>query len=268
MAANPFIGIFRTKEEAFYFKNSQINTQYAFEGVQLLPNNESSYIQLTETTSGLVIEDWQVNVVDLCNETTTDITDYFTVESTTTDDDGSPQLYWSLTSVPYDFGYNLIYLEITQSEGETFYTNPFMITDVESEKTTQCHYKAIDDDYYQSIGLRFWFKDEGLQSELVTYTELSTNNIVTQSVASTDLYYFETERIPRSLCINIVKMLSSGVLYLDNIRGYLVEIPDFNDRISQENFTYINFTISPNSDDTYSGLADYSDTFYSTDYDV
>jgi hypothetical protein len=33
------------------------------------------------------------------------------VDRLTNDLDGAP--YWSLTDVPFDFGYNLIYLEIT-----------------------------------------------------------------------------------------------------------------------------------------------------------
>ena len=153
MAVTPFINIFRTKEEAFYFKNSQINTQFIFKGVQLLPNNSSKYIQVTETPDGIDLEDWQVSVVDLCKGTKTDVTDYFFVDSLTNSLDGSPQLFWSLTNVPFDFGYRLVYLEINQLIGETFYSSPFLLTEIESEKTSQFHYKDSKDDIYQSIGL-------------------------------------------------------------------------------------------------------------------
>jgi hypothetical protein len=60
---NPFINILRTKQEALYFKNSQINT-FIFKGVQLLPNNPRKYIQVTNTPLGIDLEDWQVNAVD------------------------------------------------------------------------------------------------------------------------------------------------------------------------------------------------------------
>jgi hypothetical protein len=50
--------------------------------------------------------------------------------------------------VPFDFGYNLIYLEITQAIGETFYSSPFMITEIESEKTSQFHYKQSKDSVF------------------------------------------------------------------------------------------------------------------------
>lgn len=73
MAVTPFINIFRTKEEAFYFKNSQINTQFIFKGVQLLPNNSAKYIQVTSTPDGIDLEDWTVKAVDLCKGIKTDI---------------------------------------------------------------------------------------------------------------------------------------------------------------------------------------------------
>ena len=134
---SPFINLFRSKEEAFYFKNSQINTQFIFKGVQLLPNNTAKYIQVTDTPNGIDLEDWTVNIVDLCKGTKTDVTDYFFVDSLTNSLNGSPQLYWSLTNVPFDFGYSLVYLEIEQAVGELFYSTPFLLTNIEHEKTTQ-----------------------------------------------------------------------------------------------------------------------------------
>jgi hypothetical protein len=62
----------------------------------------------------------------LCTGVKTDITSTF-VDRLTNDLDGAPQFYWSLTDVPFDFGYNLIYLEINQLLGN-FYTSPFMLT--------------------------------------------------------------------------------------------------------------------------------------------
>ena len=100
----PVINIYRTKEEAFYFENSPINTQYIFKGVQLLPNNRLKYVQITNTPNGINLEDWTVYVVD-CKGTKTDITSSFLVESLTNSDNGNPQLYWSLKNIPFDFGW-------------------------------------------------------------------------------------------------------------------------------------------------------------------
>jgi len=227
MAVKPFINIFRTKDEAFYFKNSQINTQFIFKGVQLLPNNASKYIQVTETPDGIDLEDWTVNVVDLCKGTKTDVTAYFFVDSLTNDLDGAPQLYWSLTNVPFDFGYRLVYLEIAQLIGETFYSSPFLLTNIESEKTTQFHYKDNKDDVYQSVGIQTWFLDEDKKTELTTYYEVSTRNTVSQAIKTNYLQKFRTELLPKSVLILLTYLLESPVLYVNYIRCSLFEAIDF-----------------------------------------
>jgi len=262
----PFINIFRTKEEAFYFKNSQVNTQFIFKGVQLLPNNAAKYIQVTETPDGIDLEDWQVNVVDLYKGNKTDITDYFFVDSLTNDLDGSPQLYWSLTNIPFDFGYRLVYLEINQNIGETFYSTPFLITSIESEKTTQFHYKDNKDDVYQSIGLQAWFLDEDKKTELTTYYEVSTKNTVSKAVKTNKIELFRTEMMPKNVIILLTYLLESPVLYVDSIRCNLFEAIDIPEKNSQENFQTVDFSLSPNYKDNFFGLADYSGVDYGSDY--
>jgi hypothetical protein len=269
MAVKPFINLFRTKEEAFYFKNSQINTQFIFKGVQLLPNNASKYIQVTSTPDGIDLEDWTVNVVDLCTGTKTNITPYFFVDSLTNDLDGSPQLYWSLTNVPFDFGYKLVYLEITQLVGEFFYSSPFMLTDIESEKTSQFHYRDNKDDVYQSIGLQSWFNDDDKKTELTTYYEVSTKNTVSQAIKTNLIEKHTTELMPKTMLILLTFLLESPMVYLNNIRCSLFEAIDLPEKVSQENFASIDFMVSPNYNDTFFGLADYSGIDYgSLDYDT
>jgi len=269
MAVTPFINIFRTKEEAFYFKNSQINTQFIFKGVQLLPNNASKYIQVTETPNGIDLEDWTVFAVDLCKGTKTEITPYFFVDSLTNSIDGSPQLFWSLTNVPFDFGYRLIYLEINQSLGETFYSSPFLLTDIESEKTTQFHYKDNKDDVYQSIGLQSWFFDEDKRTELTTYYEVSTKNTVSQAIKTNYLQKFRTELMPKSVLVLFTYLLESPILYVNYIRCSLFEAIEIPEKTAQENFNSIDFSLSPNFNDNFFGLADYNGIDYgSADYNT
>jgi len=269
MAVTPFINIFRTKEEAFYFKNSQINTQFIFKGVQLLPNNASKYIQVTETPNGIDLEDWTVFAVDLCKGAKTEITPYFFVDSLTNSIDGSPQLFWSLTNVPFDFGYRLIYLEINQSLGETFYSSPFLLTDIESEKTTQFHYKDNKDDVYQSIGLQSWFFDEDKRTELTTYYEVSTKNTVSQAIKTNYLQKFRTELMPKSVLVLFTYLLESPVLYVNYIRCSLFEAIEIPEKTAQENFNSIDFSLSPNFNDNFFGLADYNGIDYgSADYNT
>ena len=266
----PFINLYRTKKEAFYFKNSPINTQYIFKGVQLLPNNPAKYIQVTDTPYGIDLEDWTVNVVNLCTGEKTNITPYFFVDSITNALDGSPQLYWSLTNVPFDLGYNLIYLEIYEAlGGEFFYSTPFMLTDIESEKTSQFHYKDSKDDVYQSISLQAWFDEENKQTELTTYYELSTRNTVTQAIKTSDIEIFRTELMPKSVLINLTYVLESPILYVNYIRNSLFEAIELPKKISQENFAEIDFSLSPNYNDNFFGLGDYNGIDYeSIDYNT
>lgn len=243
--------------------------QFIFKGVQLLPNNTAKYIQVTDTPYGIDLEDWTVNIVDLCKGTKTDVTDYFFVDSLTNSLDGAPQLFWSLTNVPFDFGYRLVYLEIEQAVGELFYSTPFLLTDYESEKVTQFHYKDSNEDVYQSIGLQTWFDEEDKKTELTTYYEVSTKNTVSQAIKTSKIELFRTELMPKSVVIGLTYLLESPILYVNYIRNSLFEAIDLPKKTSQENFIEIEYILSPNYNDTFFGQPDYLGIDYGTmDYNI
>jgi hypothetical protein len=268
MTVDPFINLFRSKQEAFYFKNSQINTQFIFKGVQLLPNNTSKYIQVTKTPDGIDLEDWQVTVVNLQNSTKTDITEYFFVDSLTNDLDGAPQLYWSLKNVPFDFGYELVYLEVNQVIGETFYSTPFLLTEIESEKTSQFHYRENKDEVYQSIGLQAWYLDSDKKTELTTYYEVSTRSTVSKAIQTNQIEMFRTELMPKSVLINFTFLLESPVLYVNSLRSSLFEAIDLPKKESQENFASFDFQISQDENSNFFEINDYNGIDYGTDYNT
>ena len=240
----PVINIFRTEAEALTFKNSPVNSFYRFNGVQLLPNNEIPYVQVTNTPLGLNLEDWTVYAVDLRTNVEQDITDSFNVDSLTNSDNGNPQLYWSLTNVPIDFGYNLIYLRIEQALGETFYSQSFMLTDYRKEYTTQFHYKERKGDVMQSIGIKTWFRQEKEETELSTYFELSTQLTVTEAIKvnETEIYY--TEQMSIDQLKKLAMILRSPYCYIDGYRAYLYKALEIPDLKSSENFAQINFQVS------------------------
>jgi hypothetical protein len=269
MTVSPFINIFRTKQEAFYFKNSQINTKFIFEGVQLLPNNTAKYIQITNTLGGINLEDWQVNIVNINTEVKTDVTAYFFVDSLTNSLDGSPQLYWSLTNVPFDFGYELVYLEINQLIGETFYSTPFTLTNNDSERVSQFHYKESKADVYQSIGLQVWYLESDKKTELTTYYEVSTKATVSKSIKTSNLEIFRSELMDKSTLILLTYLLESPVLFLNNQRYSLYEAIDLPRKTSQENFGFIEFNLSVSNAKTFFNIADYKGIDYGTaDYNI
>lgn len=248
----PIINLYRTKQEAFYFKNSQRNSFYDFSGVHLLPNNQIAYSQITNTTGGIVLEDWSVKMIGSCSNITQDISDYFKIEKLTNSTNGSQQFYWSILNVPFDFGDELVYLEVSQTFGETFYSNLFLFTEEDSELTTMFHYKDRKLDEYQSISFKTWFREENYKEERETYYELSTQNTVTHSVKQHELDVYHTEKFAKSQLIQLAKVLGSSYLYVNLIRAYLYEPLDIPNLTLQENYTKVSsYSLSFNKNDIY-----------------
>lgn len=249
---NPVINLFRTLPEAMYFKNSQINTQFIFSGVQLLPNNSQKYIQVTNTPNGINLEDWTVKVMSVCSdEELGDVTDNFMVESLTNSDNGNPQFVWSLTNIAQDFGWKLIYLKITQAVGETFYSQPFRITSIDSEKTAQFNYKFRETDQIQSIGFTAWYDDEDLLQEQTTYYEESTQSWVTASMEQGEIEYWRTELMHKTLLKKLKEILGLPFVYINNVRASLKEVPEIPRKTSQENFSEMSFVVNFHPDDVF-----------------
>lgn len=250
---NGLINLYRNLNDALSFENSQINAFYSFTGVHLLPNNTVKYVQRTNVTDGIHLEDWTVYGVKSCSGEKIDITESFMVESIVNDDNGDEQIFWSLENVTTDFGYGLIYLEIHQSLGETFYSTPFYLTNEYAELTTQFHYKSKKIDKFQSLGFQCWFRQNNKQTELTNYYEISTKTTVTQTVKSNKTKKFQTELLGVDTLIYLSDILESAFLYVDNKRAYLFEAVQIPTLTSQENFGNFMFELSVNNNDVFSG---------------
>jgi len=251
-----------------YFKNSQINRHFIFTGVQLLPNNLNKYIQITNTPGGLNLSDWTVKVFSVCGEELGDITNSFTVESLTNSDNGNPQFIWSLQDIQIDFGWKLIYMEITQAVGETFYSQPFKITRINEEKTAQINYKYRETDEIQSIGFQTWFKDEDLLQELTTYYEESTQSWVSASMQQGEVEYWCTELMPKYLLMKLKKILGLPFVYINNVRASLKEAPDLPKKIAEENFAQMEYTVNFHPNDVYAEPEISNGDFLGSDFDT
>lgn len=246
MYIEPLINLFQTKEEAFYFRNSWLNQFYDFKGIQLLPNNPIKYIQATQTTNGIELEDWTVFAVDLCSGEKTDITDSFFVEALYNSDNGDNQIIWSLQNINFDGSNDLIYLEVNQAVGQTYYSNPFLITDFDSEKTELFHYRNNKYEWMQSIQVRTWFRQSNQLKELTQYYEISTRNTVTQAIKQNYLNMYESELIDIDTLIKISNLLTAPYLYVNLVRSYIFESVEIPKLANRENFGKITFNISPN----------------------
>lgn len=249
---NPVIGIYKSLSEAMYFKNSQRNRFYSFEGVQLIPNNPNKYIQVTNAAGGIHLEDWTVKAMSMCGEELGDITESFLVEPIEVNsDDGSPQFIWSLKNIPLDFGFDLIYMKITQAVGDTFYSQPFKITAEESDKVCQIDYKYKRTDQIQSIGWTAWFDEDDLLQELESYYETSTKSWVTAALEEGKIEYWKTEKMPKSAMIQLKQILGLPYVYINSVRASLKEAPELPRKVSQENYGYMSFTINFHPNDVF-----------------
>lgn len=247
----PVINLYRTKDEAFHFKNSQINNYYLFGGVQLLPNNPNAYIQVTDTPNGIDLEDWVVKVFTIDDSVSHDITAQFNVIGLTNSVNGDPQIIWELKNVPFDMGYRLVYLEVQQVLGEFFYSNPFMLTNIYSEKTTQFHYREKKTDVYQSIGFKTWFRQYDEKIELQTYYETSTQHTVTQSIQVNYIDTYKTEPMALHELRKLSLILRMPYLYVDLIRASLFEAIAFPKTEASQNFAAFEYQLSLKENDKF-----------------
>ena len=220
----------------------------------MLPNNESPYVQCTNHIDGIELEDWTAYIV-ACGDkpingsenTTlgTDVTDYFMVEDVFQNVGGYSQFTWSLTNVPFDFGHKMCYLMVTQTLGETFYSNRFKLTQEESEKVTRVDYRNSKIDTMQSVGLNMWYVQPLKNQEISAYYERSTGNTVINSIKSQKYESWKTRTISNDLFIKISDMFESVYIYVDQYRCNLFENLEVTkhsgQRNSEENELFLTF---------------------------
>ena len=254
------INLYTTKAEALYFKDSQRNSFYEFGGIQLLPNN--TYTQKTTialenpyVVSILKVEDDSVmgyllySITETINMNTIRIDNAsITIDNNaplTIDVYASTPYYWSATP-NIDCSNDLIYLKFTYNS-TSYYSNPFYITALDEDRTTKFTYKDLASNYYESIGLKTWFRQKSRQSELTTYYESSTKNTVTQAIKTNNLEMYESEFMSVEDLIMTSEILESPYLYIGSKRYSLFEAVKIPELTQQENFGKIKFTLAPNN---------------------
>lgn len=250
----PIINIYKSLDEAMTFRSSWMNQKFDFSGVQLLPFNLNKYIQVTNTTGGINLEDWVVTVYSVCGKELGDITPSFMVESLTNSDNGNPQFIWSLTNIQQDFGWDLIYLQILQSSGELFYTNAFRITELESDKTAFIAYKYKKSEPFQALQFTTWYRESGLPQELTTYYQESAKSTVSSAMKYDDVEWWSTEVMNRNLLIELKRVLGLPFVYVDYIRANYYEAPELPWSGSRQNFATMDYYLVRHPNDVYNQL--------------
>ena len=243
-------------EPFFIERKSPYIKHYEVFGICLLPNNTLPYVQVTNVSGGIELEDWTCVAVTRCG-VETDLTDYFLVENVFIDNNGDNQIVWSLTNVPFDFGYDLISLKVTQTIGETFYSNWFMITDYKSDETVRVDYRSYNQDVVQSIQLPISFKQEFNAVEIETYYETSTKGTRINTVKQQRYESWLTKIISNDLLIKIINVFTYKYTYVDLLRCNLFEAIEQKEYTAEENFNENVIKLAFNKTDIFNPLTQF-----------
>jgi len=254
------INLYTTKAEALYFKDSHRNSFYEFGGIQLIPNTtytqrttialENPYVvSVLKVADDSFVTNLLYSITDIINVNTIRIDNTsITIDNNaplTIDVYATSPYYWAITPT-VDCSNDLIYLRFTYSS-TSYYSNPFYITALDEDRVTKFTYKDLASNYYESIGLKTWFRQKSRQSELTTYYESSTKNTVTQAIKTNNLEMYESEFMSIDDLILTAQILENPYLYIGSKRYSLFEAVKIPELTQQENFAKIKFTLAPNN---------------------
>lgn len=251
MAIN-FIRIESTLEKANYQKESPIETFFYGNGVQLIPNT-GTIRQTTDSTDGVELEDWTV-IVCRCGEELQDITDYFNIDRVFQDNLARPQIDWSISNLPFDFGNEPVYLKISQVGGEDFYTTEFFITADEKEYVSRFDYKLEDSGFMQTVQLRTYFRQYINADTLEVYYQSSKNISVTKSIQQVTLEKWVLPVSSNDFHLRFRNMMNCKFVYVNLQRAGIYKALEIPELEASENFGEIIYQLS------------FQDEFYDPNY--
>lgn len=251
-----FINLFHSKEQALSYRFSPNVKIYNHKGIQLLANKQEKYIQSTNVSGdGIELEDWAVFAVSLCGNKRIDISDSFMIERVFQDNNGKPQIDWSLKNLP-DLGNELFYLEVNQllepsGYADTWYSNVFQITSYDAESTARIDYRDDILDTMLSVQLQIFFWHDGANDTLSTYTEAYTGDTVTQEAVYSKYEVWDTKRIPRVLALKFKELFKLTYVYIDLVRCSPFAVFEIPEPSGTENDTKFSFRLSFKYNDVY-----------------
>lgn len=197
-----FIRLENSFERAMYYRDSPDTQFFSFNGIHLATNNPFPYIQATNTVGGIEIDTYVVKVKSVCSqEELGDISDYFYVVDSYVDPvTGYSQFDWKIAEdCPFDFGQQLVYLEIETGIFSFIYSSPFIMTADNAEFSSQWFYTNDMDGTVYSIGLGIWYRQDMDEEELENYTPVSTGKMFNVTSRLTPFEIWQTNIIDTKL---------------------------------------------------------------------
>jgi len=253
-----FIRLKNSKEKAFDLSDSPIIKHEYVGQVQLLPFDTQPYLQITNSDDPIVIEDFQVFVVD-CFDNEFEITDnvfiYPFINSK-----GIAQIAFEIINIQKDFGTQPVYLRFDQLNGESFYSNQILITEEEKELTTRIDYTSKCNVYgieyevasfYQSIRVQVYFNTYVSQDEIDVYYQISASQNVNTRANISDLQEWITREF-NGFTYKRLKRALYQECYFNLVRVYATEGLEFEPREEEANISQSRFLIDPDEENIFS----------------
>lgn len=221
-----FIRFSETLAEASNQRNSPLANILYSNAIQLLPNEH--YLQKTNVEDGISFDgDFKATIVDCSDNELADITSSVAIYEYL-DRNGVNQLDFEIYKVGVDFGRQPIHLKLKHTTSDAvYYSNTFLITDIDSDQTTRFDYfnhsyfQGISydkTDFYQSIRLNLYFQGLEDKTEVSDYYQISTGNTISTRPLYKQLELYKSDSFNNFAFERTNILLLSDVIYIDGVR--------------------------------------------------
>lgn len=226
--------------------------------LHLKPQDPKPYIQITRSPTSLPIniEDLDVYLVD-CNNEEVEINDHVDIFPYL-DTNNIWQIYLRLKYLPLDYGANLVCLKISTQTGivrSGYYSNPFLLTGLDIDKTVRIDYLETREPYqglkvFNSVRLRMYRNDYVPGTELTTYYQITKGQNVISRVNKDRRVEWICEKMDSWHWIRLEEALYNSRCYFDFVRNYPAEALAYEPRLGDTNMNYQRVVTDPNETDT------------------
>lgn len=254
-----FIWLKTSKELAWQQNPFEVAT-LDFKGqIQLKPYDPQPYIQTTQSQTDLILlSDYEV-FIDHCGDLY-DITDHVELIQGT-DQNNVKQIRMQIAYLPYDFGTDLVSLLIRRFdefiEMVDLYSNPFLLTNYQIEKTTRIDYKypytftALSSfrNLHDSIRLQLYPNNYVSATEIDNYYQISKGQNVISRVNKDRRLQWCFEGADEWHFKRLEEALYNSPCYFNQIRQYPVENLAYEERLADSNISENMIITDPNNND-------------------
>lgn len=238
------------------FKDRQITY---FTSIQLSPTE--SYLQMTNYSGGISFGgNYEVRLVDECDNELADITDHVFIEEFT-DANGDTQCKIEFVYLNEDFYGRAVFFKFSHPiSGENYYTKPVKITNQDIEKTYRFDYTNSGNllglsysvaDCSQSVRVKMKYTMPLNDTQVGEYYQLSNQNTISTRILPKIGNKYLLDNLDQFTFDRLQKLFEHNVIYLDNNRITTNPVLSPGERKGQSNLMQGEFEAYMNKDDVF-----------------